>query len=281
MKQKRVVASLVVLLAALAVQQHAAAQAETATALSERLVLRSGLAVQIRNIGKQVLDQAASRQAGIPRHAAASFAAAVKEAFRPEALQADVVKTLAANMPREDMELALRWLETDAGRRVTRAEELAATTMDEASLRAFGESLRSSPPSGRRLKLLAVTLEASYGVESAVQIYESTALGVAIGMDSLQPAQKRIGAKRLRAELQKAMPTAELRASMQKAIPLLYAYTYRDVSDQDMAAYNTFLTSPAGQRYHEAVLGALEGALVRASFRLGQLLEPPGKKRES
>jgi hypothetical protein len=130
------------------------------------------------------------------------------------------------------------------------------------------------------VKLITATIECSYGVESAVQIYESTALGVAIGIDSAQPVQKRLGAKRLQARLKESMPTEQVRSAMQHAMPAIYAYTYRNVSDADMAAYTIFLTSPAGQRYHEGVLEAVEGAMARASVRLGQLLEPAGKKHK-
>jgi hypothetical protein len=76
------------------------------------------------------------------------------------------------------------------------------------------------------------------------------------------------------------MPTEQVRSAMQQAMPAIYAYTYRNVSDADMAAYTIFLTSPAGQRYHEGVLEAVEGAMARASVRLGQLLEPAGKKHK-
>ena len=258
--------------------QPALAQSEQALGMAHRLMVRSGLSVQLRGVSKQVLERIEAQRGAIPADAAAGLASAAKEAFRAELLQEDVVRTLSSAMKREDMEKALVWLETDAGRRVAVAEELASVTMSDASMRAYAKELKKNPLSERRVKLISATIEGSYGVESAVQIYESTALGVAIGIDSAQPVQKRLGAKRLQARLKETMPTEQLRATMQQAMPAIYAYTYRNVSDADMAAYTIFLTSPAGQRYHEGILEAVEAAMVRASVRLGQLLEPPGKR---
>jgi len=256
------------------------AQSEPALGIAHRLMVRSGLSVQLRGVSKQVLERLEAHRGALPADAAASLASAAKEAFRAEVLQEDVVSTLASAMKREDMEKALVWLETDAGRRVAVAEELASVTMSDASMRSYAKELKKKPLSERRMKLISATIEGSYGVESAVQIYESTALGVAVGIDSTQPLQKRLGAKRPQARLKATMPTAQWRAGMQQAMPMIYAYTYRNVSDADMAAYTIFLTSPAGQRYHEGILEAVEGAMARASVRLGQLLEPPGKKHK-
>ena len=62
-------------------------------------------------------------------------------------------------------------------------------------------------------------------------------------------------------------------------LPPMYAYVYRDVSDADLAQYVKFSGSPLGSRYSEAVAGALAGALLRASVRVGEKMPAVPEKK--
>jgi hypothetical protein len=97
------------------------------------------------------------------------------------------------------------------------------------------------------------------------------ALGVALGMDSLQPQERRIGEARLRARIRQAMPAEKIQAGFAQQLPLAYAYTYRDVSDADLAGYVGFLKGAAGKRYQNGMNAAFMEGLARASVQLGEL----------
>jgi len=53
----------------------------------------------------------------------------------------------------------------------------------------------------------------------------------------------------------------------------LYGYTYRAVSDADLAEYLAFNRSPLETRYNDAVMDAFTEALARASVGVGPLIE--------
>jgi hypothetical protein len=179
------------------------------------------------------------------------------------------------------MQKAIAWLETDLGRRITRAEELSSETMDEASMKAFQSRLKEKPLSTQRSTLLDYLIADTNSVETTVNVMEATALGMAIGIDSMQPAQKRAGVAALRAQQQKVMPRDKLKVAMQQVLPVTMAYTYRDLSDWDLAAYVAFLRSADGKRYNDAMFDAFGQALVGASVRMGQLMEQAGSKRST
>jgi hypothetical protein len=51
-----------------------------------------------------------------------------------------------------------------------------------------------------------------------------------------------------------------------------YAYAYRSLSEDELDRYLAFLQSPAGRRYSDASMRALESALTRASRDAGERL---------
>jgi hypothetical protein len=278
MKANPYFAYLLVLSGALALCPAPAA-AQDAASVAHRLVVRSGLSVQLRSIPKGFTEQVDEMRGKAPDALVAAMAEAGKEAFRAEALQEEIEKILAGTLKVPEMQKAIAWLETETGRRVTLAEELASATMDEASMKAYQSRLKDKPPSAARKTLLQEILTVTNSVETAVNIVEATALGVAIGVDSMQPVQKRAGVALLRAQLQKAMPRDKLKAAMQEVLPAMTSYTYRDVSDADLTGYTAFLRGADGKRYNDAMMEALSQALVGASVRMGQLMEQAGSKR--
>ena len=250
---------------------------EDAASAAHRLVVRCGLSVQLRSIPKGFSDQTKQMRGQVPDTLLAALEEAGKEAFRADLLQDEVERILAISMKVPAMKQAIAWLETDLGRRVTLAEELASVTMDEAALKKYAGTAKA--PSARRVKMLQDILGVTNGVETTATIMEAMALGVAIGVDSTQPVQKRAGVALLRAQIRKAMPPEKIKELVKQRMPGVFAYTYRDISDADLAAYVAFLRGPAGKGYNDAIMEALSQALVGASVRMGQILEQAGTRQ--
>ena len=248
-----------------------AAQSQDPDATAHRLVIRSGLAVQLRGFAKQVDSEIRQNPGGLDPRIVSSLSTAAKEAFRPDMLQEDMTRRITRKLTVPDMQAALAWLETPLGRRVTLAEELASATLDPQVLVAFAERQTQRPPAPERAALIAELLSATQAVRAAQAAQEAMALGVATGMDSLQPREKRLGEAELRIRLRQAMPPEQVRAILAQQLPLIFAYTYRDVSDADLADYLRFLRSASGKRFQDGVTGALIEGLSRASVRIGEL----------
>jgi hypothetical protein len=106
-------------------------------------------------------------------------------------------------------------------------------------------------------------------VRVAASVAESMALGIALGMDALQPRERRVGEARIRAHMRQALPADKLQALFAQQLPLSYAYTYREISDADLAAYVAFLRGATGKRYQEGMNAAFMEGIARASLRFG------------
>lgn len=261
------------LLSALTVWLVPAAQAQSdeAGATAHRLMVRSGLSVQLRGYAAQIENEIKQNPAKLDGQLIAALGAAAREAFRAELLQEDMTRRIAKKLTVADMKTALAWLETPLGRRITLAEELASAALDERSLRAYLEHLKATPLPEKRKGLIAELVSVTHAVRAAAATQEAMALGVALGMDSMQPRERRVGEAELRARLRQALPPDQVQAALAQQLPLVYAYTYRDLPDADLSAYAAFLKSVGGKRYHDGMTGAFIEGLGRASLQVGEL----------
>jgi hypothetical protein len=259
------ISSLAVLLAA-----PANAQPNEAAATAQRLVVRSGVAVQLRGFTGQIEAEIKQNPAGLDAKLVNALVDAAKDAFRPESLQEDITGRVAKKLTVADMKTALAWLEGGAGRRITQAEELG-SSFDAQQFQAYAEQLKTKPVSAGRQKLIAELIAATSAVKALAASQEAMALGLALGMDSLQPRERRAGEAALRGRIREMMPPEKLEAMVAEQLPGFFAYTYRDISDADLDGYLRFLKTVGGKRYQDAMTAAFIEGLGRASVQLGEL----------
>ena len=227
----------------------AQAQPDESHRLAQALVVRSGLAEQLKSLPRQLELELRLARGPVPDEVLAALTEAAKESFDPRTLREDVMLTLARGMTVADMSEALAWLETPLGRRVTRAEERSAATLTPQALQAFAEGPEKKPLGERRARLISELVAATKGVEHAANLTE--------------------GVARLRSSL----PPEVLREQIAASVPTVYAYVYREVAHSDLGAYVRFSRSPLGVRYTDAVMAAFTGAMLRASLRMGPAIE--------
>ena len=261
-----------------ALSAPAFAQSPDALQTAQHLVTASGLSVQLPGFVGQMKEEIAQQRGQASADVVLALDDAASEAFRADVLEEDIVADLAKRLTPEEMNRVIAWLETPTGRRVTRAEE-AASTMNSAALQKFLEQLKSNPPTPTRVSLTRELIAVTYVENITVRSMQAMALGVALGMDSTQPLERRVGMARIEAMVKSALPEDKLREQLRASLPPTYLYTYRDVSDADLGSYVSFLSTALGKRYSEQTTEAFMGALVHASVRLGKLVDQRTMKR--
>lgn len=268
-------------MASVAIAPAIHAQPQDALEVAKQLVVRSGLAVQLQSLPGLIESEIAQIRGKLPEEIANAIGQASLRGFQPAELQEKITHALAQKMPVAEMRSVIAWLETDVGLRVTRAEEQSALQMTPEKLQAHAESVKRKPLSRKRTEQLLELMKVTKAVESTVTIVESIGLGVAVGLDAMQPAQNRLGIANLRRRIREAMPPEKIREAVSETLPLLFSYTYRDLSEQDLAAYLAFNNSALGVRYTESAMNALADALARASVRVGQLMDEALKRKST
>ena len=169
-----------------------------------------------------------------------------------------------------DMKAALAWLETDAGAH-PRAEEVASTSHDMQGLSKFAEGLRGKPLPAQRERLISDLIWATGAVRTAATAAETMAFGIAYGLDSLQPRERRMGEARVRGNIRDAMPADKMQGLFAQQLPLMYAYAYREIPDADLARYLNFLKGLDRQALPGRDERRLHGRALRASIQMGEL----------
>jgi hypothetical protein len=270
-------AGLLAALAAFVPPAHA--QSKETLELAGRLFERAGLAVQLRSLPADFEQGVSQNHGKIPDEVIAALVEAGKKSYAVAALREEIVPVLAQKMPAADMKQVLAWLNGPLGRRMTLAEEGASGHMTQEAMQAYFEREKSKPANPKRAALIAELGATTNAAEIGATFMEAMALGIAMGMDAMQPVEKRIGVATLRARLRAVMPPDQIRANMSASLPAMYGFTYREVNDADLAAYVKFNGSPLGKRYNRAVTEALGEALTHASVRVGELVQAAPEKK--
>src|SRR6185295_3042720 len=89
--------------------------AQDPAAVAQRLVVRSGLAVQLRSLPKGIGEQTAQLRGKAPDALVAALDEAGREAFKPDPLQQEIERLLPGKLSVSEMQKAIDWLETDVG----------------------------------------------------------------------------------------------------------------------------------------------------------------------
>jgi hypothetical protein len=268
------------LVAALAAFSHpAAAQSPQALELAGQLFEQTGLGAQLEPLAAQFQEGVQQNRGKLPEDLLAALAEAGRESYAVPAMRAEIVPLLARKLDAADTKQVLAWLDAPLGRRVTAAETEPGAASDD-KLQAWLEGEKGKPAAPQRERLIAELLTAGNAVEIGANFIEAMSLGIAVGMDAAQPAEKRLGIAALRERLRAYMPPDKLRANLSATMPVMYAYTYRGISEADLAAYLKFNQSPLGTRYNKALADAVAEALTHASVRVGELVQSgPAKKQ--
>jgi hypothetical protein len=257
----------------------AEAPSKEALALAGRMFQSAGLEMQLKPLPAQFEEGVLENRGKVPDDVLSALATAGKQAYALPALRSDAIAAIARKLSVPDMKETLAWLDGPVGKRVTRAEEQAASGMTPQAMQQYLEREKTKPSSPKRTQLISELITSTNSVEIGATFMEALALGVALGVDATQPEEKQIGIAGLRERMREAMPPDKLRAELAASLPMMYGFTYRGVSEADLAAYVKFNKSPLGKRYNGALMDALSETLTRASLRIGEMIKTAPEKK--
>jgi hypothetical protein len=199
----------------------------------------------------------------------AAAASAADAAFAVEPLKAALHKEMSDKLSQADLDAVMNFYREPLAKRMTDLENASAgkEAYEEMQRMAaeLGEKLRSDPDR----RDLYSSMDKSLGlteaaVDSNVSLQRAMITGMAAGDGVTVPPE----------DMEKMMTQArgQAREQLSKLIQVAMAYTYRDVSLEDLRVYLKFLSSPAGQKLYSAGRDAKNRVLVAASLVFGEEL---------
>lgn len=194
---------------------------------------------------------------------------AIEAAFAPDVVRRSVAADLARLVSVEDEAELLSWLRSDLGRRITQLEEQG--TEPAVVERAMHESpaLIAAASAPRRLlydRLAKATKAGKSGADMALHITSGVAYGIV--------AASQFPDARILEKIEKGFEAqrAAVEATMLRQTLGQYAYIYQQVSDADLERYVEVVESPAGVRFTDATIAAMDRAVKRGAIEVGERL---------
>jgi uncharacterized protein YbaP (TraB family) len=266
------------------IQQVAASAEIAAENLAHALYIRSGVEQEMRNLpiamqlGFDQMRNQDERMQQIPQDVYVRIKELIAEAFVAEHLNAIVLRQMEAQLRQDEMQGILAWLNSPFGKKCTDLYKASLTPKTPAELKEFLTKIRKAPASPNRLKLIRELAAVTRARELALEIAVHTRLAVTTVLaDTLPSVQKRPFSEILD-EADKNRPLLE--SPVDQQITPLLIYTYRPLSDAELARYIAFARSSLGARYHRSMLNGIKLAVMDASIRFGSAMADMQWKRK-
>jgi uncharacterized membrane protein YhaH (DUF805 family) len=228
----------------------------------DALMRKSGLWTTLASVSPQIrisLDDSTNVAANSP--ALTEARAAALFAFSPERLRTSVGRELSKRMSAAEAAEALGWLDGDVGRRITSIETAGGAQADHAqSIRDGMHLLPSLSP--ERVGLLKRLVQVTRQGETSAAM--ATNIGVALAMSSAGALSGASASDREAFRHRAEEGQTALAKRLEQTGLATSALVYRRVGDDDLERYLAFLSSPAGQGYITASMGALDAAFSEA-----------------
>ena len=199
----------------------------------------------------------------------AAITAAAERGFRIDVFETPALSALARNLDQGTVVKTEAFLASDLGKRMVAADVASAAMGQENIDRVMsGEITASSTP--KRDAVFDRIEKAARSTESTVDIFLSMGEAVAVGT-AIGSGLDRAGIAE-RAKKSGDAGRADLEESMRVPMRRFLAYSYRDLSDEDLKHLLSFLESRAGARYVAAYNNAMGAGFDAMGKRTGERL---------
>ena len=188
----------------------------------------------------------------------------VGTAYNAQQLKEGVQRWLSAHLSETDMKSALAWLGSPIGEKITRLEVDASIAEVFAASRSMAIQLASDPA---RVALIKKLDHAMKGTESAMNAVQYTSMALLTAVYTEYSPELRPSAEEIEAVARKSIET--IRQQFEPLTLHYFLYTYRPLSDAELAQYIAFCESAAGKKYIEVGHAALNDVMLQASRELG------------
>jgi uncharacterized protein DUF2059 len=195
--------------------------------------------------------------------------AAAKRGFRIDVFEVPALVALAANLDAETVRKTDAFLESDLGRRMV-AADVATALLDEPTIDKIMNGSLNAPSTPKRDALFDKLERASRSTESTVQIFLSLGQAVAIGTAVGAGRDQTLVADNARKSGEAGR--ADLERNMREPLRRYLAYSYRDMSDEELKHLLAFFESDVGKRFVSAYIASLGAGFDAMGRRSGEQL---------
>lgn len=169
----------------------------------------------------------------------------LKESFDARQAETDLADFLLVSTDERFLRDMLRWLETPLARKITREETDSSAPGKQADMLRYLADLQDNPPSQQRIELIQGVEQATHMAELTADILIEVMQGMLEATNAALPADRQGVPEEAYREIDGLRTTIE--SGLREEMVLESYYTYRNITDAELAAYIGFYETELGQ----------------------------------
>ena len=239
----------------------------------ERLLDLNGVTEQVKTF-PDMFKIGLNQVSDVPAEDRQVMSRLVDEKIQPQQIYTAVRDAVVEGVDKNAVSTLISWYESDLGKKVTALEVHASQP------EAYQEMIQMAPELLGNPETLeqATRFDQLLGIsEFGVMLQETTAVAMYSAMHNFMQPDQPLDEAGLRQALAQQKP--QWRQQSQQMTALSFAYTYRDLSEDELQSYLDFLATPASQSFTVATLSGMESGLGSVIEEwTGQIAAHIGKK---
>ena len=170
----------------------------------------------------------------------------MKDSFDLDECEKKLTAYLVKNTDKKFMGQLLKWLESPLARKVTREEIRSSSPAQQANMVRYITDLQEMPPPQERVELIQRLEESTRMSETMTDIFIEIMKGMVESVNLALPENKRQSTEVIFAEIMKIQPA--MKDAFRQQMVTTSFYTYRNISNRELAKYIRFYDSEIGQK---------------------------------
>ena len=221
----------------------------------DKLLLLSGMTKQVGEfpgLVKAGVMQGVQQGASIPENEVSLILHSADKTILPSVILAEIRHSLEKSLSNEDIEKLLEWYESDIGKRITAAEEKASTPEAYQQMMNSAQQLLADT---KRVEVAARLDELLGATDMAMEIQEFSGVAVYSAiMTAIAPDQE-LNLDAYKSQMAAMQP--QMRANIQQLVAVSFVYSYQEIDDDSLAAYEAFLNRSITKQFNDSTIKGL------------------------
>jgi hypothetical protein len=265
----------VLVLAAAFVPLQVSAAEVTKDSLNKLMQL-SGLNKQMAEVPGVILagfEQASRQGSPVQDGEMQEMKETIVSAFQPSVILAAVAAEVRKGVSEADAREMLGWYESELGRKITKAEELASTPAAYEEMQREARSLLADEQRvgyARKIDALAKM------TDMTMRLQEYTGVAVFTAVEKTRMPDFPVQLASLKAQW--AIQEPRIRESVEQLVTASFVYSYRTIAGGDIEKYIGFMERPVTIRFNESVVRGLERAFNQCTDSMAKGLARVARK---
>lgn len=205
---------------------------------------------------KAGMQQSRQRGAPLTEEQFTKIEKAVGVAFAPKRVTNTISKRLKSDLTESDAKKLLVWYKSDLGKKITKAEDDAATPEAQNDMLNQAESLLADE---ERVKLAKRIDETVNVTEIMLELQKNTATTIYTSLSKAMNPGKEVDLEAF--EERFAAQEDQMRQQLKQYTTLSLVYKYKKLSVSDVEKYTEFLAKPYAKKFNDSVINGIREAL--------------------